>query len=373
MAAKKHKKKSSFRHGLNVYSSLLVFVGGIAVIILWLFLNRYQQGVNAEAAAKAAQDQQTAYELAVSRAPQQTFESFIASADAQTWADGWYAHNPSNYDDPAQILALMEERFSAPDLKYYKAHDYTDAAPRFAVHSGGEPLAYVTLSGSGLDWSVSDIDVLLEGGEEASLIVPEGYIVRCNGQVLDSSSAEAETRLYDMAEYADLIVDPIHWETYTVTGQLSKPVLTAEPPADRPISTAEDGSVFYILPDEEAAEYQERAEKFIYALLRYYMLGNVATRSNMWNALNHVTDGSQAYNLILASYDGVIWDTCYGNATYDAEAGDVRVLAANCLMVDVVYHAEGSTGGYRNEANGTYRVYFLDTGHGFGIYGLAYV
>lgn len=373
MAAKKRKKKSAFRRGLSIYSSLLVFIGGIAVIVLWLFLNRYQQGLDAENAAKAEREQQAAYALASSRAPQQVFESFVASADAQTWADGWYAHHPANYDDPAQVLALMEEHFSDPELKLFKARDYTDEKPRFAVQSGGETLAYVTLSGAGLDWSVSDVDVLLEGGEEASLLVPEGYTVRCNGQLLDSSSAEAETRLYDMEEYADLIVDPIHWETYTVTGQLSKPVLTAEPPADRPISTAEDGSVFYILPEEEAAEYQERAENFIYALLRYYMLGNINTRGNMNGALRHVTDGSQAYKLIAASYDGVIWDTCYGNATYDAEAGEVRVLAANCLMVDVVYHAEGSTGGYTNVADGTYRVYFLDTGRGYGIYGLYYV
>ena len=213
----------------------------------------------------------------------------------------------------------------------------------------------------------------LEGGEEASLLVPEGYTVRCNGQLVDSSSAEAETRLFDMEDYADLIVDPVHWETYTVRGQLSKPVLTAEAPADRLISTAEDGTVFYILPEDEAADYQERAENFIYSLLHYYMLGNVATRSNMWNALSHVMTDSQAYTLILNSYDGVTWDTCYGNATYSAEAGEVRILASNCLMVDVVYHAEGSAGQYTNVADGTYRVYFLDLGNGYGIFGLAYV
>ena len=373
MAAKKRKKKSKFRWGLHVYASLLVFVGGIAVIVLWLFLSRYQQGLDAEAAAQAARDEQAAYELAVSRAPQQAFENYVASADAQDWADSWYASHPANYDDPAQILALMDERFSDPDLKYWKTADSTDAQPRYVIKSGEETLATLTLSGSGLDWRVTDVQVELEGGEEASLLVPEGYTVRCNGQLVDSSSAEAETRLFDMEEYADLIVDPVHWETYTVRGQLSKPVLTAEAPADRPISTAEDGTVFYILPDEEAEAYQDRAESFIYALLYYYMMGNSNTRGHMWNALNHVTENSQAYKLILDSYDGVTWDTCYGNATYSAEAGEVRILASNCLMVDVAYHAEGSAGGYTNVADGTYRVYFLDTGRGYGIYGLAYV
>ncbi len=373
MAAKKRKKQSKFRFGLHIYSSLLVFVAGIALIVLWIFLSRYQQGVDAEAAAQAERDRQAAYELAVSRAPQKAFEDYVASADAQRWADSWYASNPANYDDPAQVLALMQERFSDPDLKYWKAEDSTDAHPSYIIKSGDETIAELTLSGSGLDWSVSDVKVELEGGEEASLLVPEGYAVYCNGQPVDSSSAEAETRLFDMEEYADLIVDPVHWETYTVRGQLTKPVLTAEAPADRPISTAEDGTVFYVLTGEEAEGYQQRAENFIYALLYYYMLGNSNTRGHMWNALNHVMPDSQAYQLILDSYDGVTWDTCYGNATYDAEAGEVRIIAGNCLMVDVSYHAEGSAAGYTNVADGTYRVYFLDKGNGYGIFGLAYV
>ena len=373
MAAKKRKKMSKFRFGLNVYSSLMVFVGGLALIVLWLFLNRYQQGVDAEAAAAAERERQAAYELAVSRAPQLAFENYVASADAQQWADNWYASHPANYDDPSQVLSLMEKRFSDPELKYWLADDSTQEHPRYLIKSGDETIAALTVSGSGLDWSVSDVQVELSGGEEASLLVPEGYTVRCNGLQVDSSSAEAETRLFDMEDYADLIEDPMHWETYTVRGQLSKPVLTAEAPADRPISTADDGTVFYVLTGEEAEAYQKRAENFIYALLRYYMLGNYNTRGNMGSALDHVMTDSQAYQLILDSYDGVTWDTCYGNTSYDAKAGEVRILAANCMMVDVAYHAEGSAGQYTNVADGNYRVYFLDRGNGFGIFGLFYV
>ena len=314
-----------------------------------------------------------AYELAVSRAPQKAIEDYVAGADAQTWADSWYATHPANYDDPAQVLALMQERFSDPALTYWQAEDSTVEQPRYVIKSDDETIAELTLSGSGLDWAVTDVKVNLEGGEEASLLVPEGYTVRCNGLVVDSSSAEAETRLFDMEDYADLIVDPIHWETYTVRGQLSKPVMTAEAPEGRPTSTAEDGTVFYVLTGEEEETYQKRAERFIYALLFYYMMGNSNTRSHMWSALDHVMTDSQAYQLILDSYDGVTWDTCYGNSTYDAKAGEVRIIAANCLMVDVAYHAEGSAGAYTNVADGTYRVYFLDRGYGFGIFGLAYV
>ena len=198
MAAKKHKKQSRFRFGLHVYSSLLVFVAGVLLIVLWIFLSRYQQGVDAEAAAQAERERQAAYELAVSRAPQQAFEDYMASADAQQWADSWYASHPANYDDPAQVLALMEERFSDPELKYWKAEDSTESSPRYVVKSGDETIAELTLAGSGLDWSVTDVKVDLEGGEEASLLVPEGYAVFCNGIPVDSSSAEAARKKVSM-------------------------------------------------------------------------------------------------------------------------------------------------------------------------------
>lgn len=372
MAGKKRAKSSKFLLGLNIYSSLLLFVAGIALVVLWIFLSRYQQELDTAAAEEAAREAKAAYELAVSRAPQLAFEDYVAAADAQTWTDSWYAANPDNYDDPEQIRALMEERFSDPELEYWKAPDYSDESPRYVIKKGGEDLAYLTLSGSGLDWSVTETEVLLEGGEESSVVVPEGCTVLCNGREV-KPSAEAEPRLFDMEAYSDLIVDPVRWEGYTVVGKLSKPILKVEAPAGRKVSTAQDGTMFYVLSDDEAQEYQNRAERFIYALLFYYMNGNYNTSNNMWGALNHVASNSQAFKLIRDSYDGVIWDTYYPYVSYSTEAGEVRVLASNCLMVDVAYHTEGTYGEYTNVADGTYRVYFLDQGYGYGIYCLAYV
>ena len=361
-----------FWHGMHVYASLVVFFVGVALIVLWVWLPGFQSRYEAEEAEKQRQDDLVAYDKALERAPQLAFEDFMAKADAQTWTDAWTAKNPLNYDDPAQIRELLDERFSDPELRCWLAQDYSAEHPRYVVRTEDEVLAYVTLSGSGLDWTVSDVDVVLESGEETSILVPEGYTVRCNGQILDSSSAEAETRLLDMEDYADLIRDPVHWETYTVTGRMSRPVLSYEEPEDRLTVTDEYGNVFYTLSEEESLEYRTRAQDFVRAVLVYYMMGNYNTRSYMYSALGYVMQNSQAYNLIRDSYDGVTWDTCYGNATFDVNAGDVYVLAGNCLMVEVAYYTEGSVGEYRNVAEGTYRVYFLDNGDGYGIYGLFY-
>ena len=297
----------------------------------------------------------------------------MKQADGSFWAEQWLSTHPESFDEPDKVAAYLGELFDPQEIRCWKAPDYVNSSPRYVIKRDGQDLAFVTLAGSGLDWSVSRIDLLLEGNQEASLLVPEGYAVFCNGHPLDESYRTQETRFYDMETYADKMVDPMHWDTYTVSGQFFEPLLTAEAPAGRPTDTDADGNVFYILPPEEAQPLQKRAENFIYALLYYYMLGNEGTAGNMWNALDHVADGSQAYNLIRDSYIGVIWDASYANATYDAKAAEVRILASNCVMVDVRYHAEGTLWEYTNVADGTYRVYFLDVGRGYQIYGLAYV
>ena len=105
MAAKRRRFRSRFSRGLYTYVTIFFFVVGFALIGLWLSLNRYQQDLDAEAAEAARAQEQADYEKAASRAPQLAFEDYVAHADAQTWADNWYATHPANYDDPAQVLA----------------------------------------------------------------------------------------------------------------------------------------------------------------------------------------------------------------------------------------------------------------------------
>lgn len=372
MAAKARRKRSGFQIGLRVYSAVLVFLFGLALVVLWVFLSRYQQDLDEAAALEAQRQQQAAYELSVSRAPQLALEDFLAAADAQTWFDAWCAEHDTEYENEAELYQLIGDRFADPSLAWFKAADHSPEQPRYVLKSGVETLASLTLSGGELDWTVSELHVFLEGTKSASLTVPEGYAVTCNGLPLESSG-EAEMHLYDMEDYADKLISPVRYLSYSVEGLLTEPVLKAEAPEGRQIEPDDQGTLFYILPEGEASLYQNRAESFVYDLLRYYMLGNNGTWGNMWTALDHVMNDSQAFRLIRDSYDGVTWDTCYNNRSYSAQAGSVRILADNCMMVDVVYHAEGEAEGHVNIADGTYRVYFLDLGSGYGIFGLAYV
>ena len=369
--ARKKTRGSRFRHGLHVYLSLLCFVAALLLIVLWVYLSRYQVELNRQNEEQARLEAVAAYDLAVSRAPQLAFEDFLRESDGVYWAQQWFATHPESYDDEGRVQQYFDELLDSETLRAYKDGSYAEGKPVYLLKNGMTAIARIALSGAGMDWTVSGVDLLLEGGESAELSVPNGFRVYCNGTLLPAG-ADAGTKLYDMASYESLLINPVAWQSYRVEGQLFEPVMTAEPPEGSEVVKLEDGSVFYTLNEEESASYQQRAEVFVHDLLRYYMMGNINTNGNMQKARSHVEPGSPAYIMITDTYAGVIWDTSYGNTNYQIEPGPACRLADNCLLVDVSYHAEGWAGGHTNVADGVYRVYFLDHGNGYQIYVLTY-
>ena len=146
------------------YVILFICIAVIIILLDVIFLTSPDRKLSETENRNLQQAPELTFSSAANGRFETAFENYVASADAQDWADSWYASHPANYDDPAQILALMDERFSDPDLKYWKTADSTDAQPRYVIKSGEETLATLTLSGSGLDWRVTDVQVELEGG-----------------------------------------------------------------------------------------------------------------------------------------------------------------------------------------------------------------
>ena len=371
MAKKSKKKNSLFRRGLHLYLSLLCFVAALLLIVLWVYLSRYQSELDRQKEEQARREAAAAYELAVYRAPQNAFVDFLEKTDGAYWTAQWFAAHPESLDDESRVQQYFDDWLGGSSLQSFKDASYAEQTPVYLLKNDAVAVARVTLEGAGLDWTVSRVELLLEGSEAAELSVPDGFTVYCNGKAL-TDGEETGAKLFDMESYASQLRAPASWKNYRVEKQLFEPVLTAEPPAGREVQSLDDGTMFYSLGSEEAVRYQERAENFIYDLLRYYMLGNAGTRGNMERARNHVAENSPAYTMISETYEGVIWDTCYSNASYEVEAGPVFCLAENCLFVEVKYHAEGSAGSYTNVADGVYRIYYLDRGYGYQIYVLAY-
>ena len=374
MSRKKNKKSSSrFKRGLTVYLILLTLLFAAALFVLWRFLEGYQSKVEQENTAETEKKAQEIYNRDVHEAPQLAFQDYVASLDTEFWVNKWYEANPQSLDDRQKMTELMEELFHGEGFGCFKAEGFTQEAPVYVLRNGDTRLATVTMKGSALEWSADETTLLLTGNESASLEAPSGCTVYCNGTVLDESYRTEEHSYFDFEELRDQMVNPIEWATYTVSGQYFPPELNAEAPADRTIYTTEDGITGYVLSADAAQEYQRKGEEFAKILLYYYYQGGNNTWNNMAAARALVEPNSPAYTLINESANGVYWDTAYPNATYEATAQQVIIWADNCMSMDVVYHAEGTASGYTNVSDGTYRLYFMDTGNGFGICGLSYV
>ena len=128
----------------------------------------------------------------------------------------------------------------------------------------------------------------------------------------------------------------------------------------------------------EAADYDYQTEALsaLTGMAHYYFAKAIDVRGsnpygNAYNVKLLAIPNSQVCKLMDSAAEGVSWNTPYPNYTHTVEAGNAIRWAENCVSVDVKYHAEGTAENYTNVEDGTYRIYFLDQGTGFGIYGLA--
>ena len=89
----------------------------------------------------------------------------------------------------------------------------------------------------------------------------------------------------------------------------------------------------------------------------------VGVVGELYAALAHLTPGYQAYKDLQDTYNGVVWNTAYGNIdTSRTTAGDVVIWADNCYSVDVTYDANCTLNGQQIDyADATMRIYFLRT------------
>ena len=366
------KTKNHFKRGLTIYLLVLSLILGGVLAFLWVFLDKYQAQQDSLALEAAQLAEQQAHDKAVYQAPQRCFEAFMEGADAEYWTGEWFTSHPSSLDVKERVKQEFSQLFCGEGTVCYKAADFDQAHPVYVVKNGDQLLASVRMEGQELDWSVKEVNLELVAREGASIEVPTGCTVYCNGTKLNPADAADAHTYFDMEELKDSLQNPVLWSTYKVDGLLFPPELTAESPADKTLVTDEAGNMRYVLSADAAAQYQKQGEDMIKTLLFYYMQGGNNTAGNMYAVLSLLVNGSQAYRLVTDSYNGVTWDASYPNATYEATAGDVVIWADNCMSMDVKYHAEGTSGGYTNVADGTYVLYFVNNGNGYGICGLTY-
>lgn len=370
---KNRKKKGGFRKGLLTYVLVVAVIFLAALIVLWVALARFQKNKDAEKAAEAEQNaivlQEKQHAEAVRQAPQRAFEAWLASYTADDWTNLWYEKRPENIDGRDRVRAYMEERFGSDSVQAFRSLDYTDEAPAYVLKDGDEALARVTLSGSDVNWAVSDVELELEGTKSASVEVAVGSKVFCNGTELGSEYAGEPQNNFSYEPLKDKLINPVSWTTYTVDGLLIEPELTAEPPAGCSVTKTAEGDFMLCLDGADAEKYTTRAVSFVKAYLTYYMNGYNGTWGNLYAALAYLTPGTQAYTDLQDTYNGVVWNTAYGNIDVsNTTASGVVIWADNCYSVDVTYDANCTHNGQAIDyADATMRIYFLQTDAGFVI------
>lgn len=193
---KNRKKKGGFRKGLLTYVLVVAVIFLAALIVLWVALARFQKNKDAEKAAEAEQNaivrRKSSMPEAVRQAPQRAFEAWLASYTADDWTNLWYEKRPENIDGRDRVRAYMEERFGSGSVQAFRSLDYTDEAPAYVLKDGDETLARVTLSGSDVNWAVSDVELELEGTKSASVEVAVG--ARCSATAPSSAASTPENR-----------------------------------------------------------------------------------------------------------------------------------------------------------------------------------
>ena len=372
-AVPEKKNQGGFRKGLLTYVLVVAVVFLAALIVLWIALARFQKNKDAENAAEAEQNaivlQEKQHAEAVRQAPQRAFEAWLASYTADDWTNLWYEKRPENIDGRDRVHAYMEERFGSGSVQAFRSLDYTDEAPAYVLKDGDEALAKITLTGSDVNWTVSDVELELEGTKSASVEVAVGSKVFCNGTELGSEYAGDTQSSFAYEPLKDKLINPVSWTTYTVDGLLIEPELTVEPPEGCSVTKTAEGDFLLCLDGAEAEQYTTRAVSFVKAYLNYYMNGYNGTWGNLYAALAYLTPGTQAYTDLQDTYNGVVWNTAYGNIdTSDTTASGVVIWADNCYSVDVTYDANCTHNGQAIDyADATMRIYFLQTDAGFVI------
>ena len=366
-AAPRPKKSRWFWIALALYAVILLAVSAYLQRSLWRFLENSQAEMDRQAAEQAAQAAQQAYEKAVRRAPQLAFEDWRSGLTAAYWTDLWYAKAPSDLDEREAVQEFMAERFAPDAIAAYKAAGYTDETPVYVLKNGEDSLARVTLAGSELDWSVSQVELLIEGSWSASVTAPDRCHVYCNGRKLGGEYTEPAGSRFRYEPLEDRLEGAVTWVSYRVEGLLLEPELTVEPPEGCRLIRTEEGD--YLLGLADAGAYTDTAVEFVRAYLYYYMSGWDKTQENLDSVLSYLTPGTQAYHDLSVTYDGMVWSTSFQSIdTSKTAAGDVFVWADNCFSVDVAYDADCKWAGkHMDYADATMRIYFLKTAKGYKI------
>ena len=229
-------RRGRFWRAYLIYVLVLLLISLGVLAYLWHFLADYQQRVDLEAENAERlrlEEEQATAEL---RAPQKALEEFLASADADYWTSRWFLLHPEDPEPWSAAEAVIQGLMDRPDFGAYKDLAYTPEAPVYLLKNDDLDFARIRLTGSGMQWSVSETELLLEGGGSARVETVASAAVFWGETEMPP---EGEPYSHFPLGKDDRLEEPVLYKTVSVSGTLAQPELRVEPPPGRELAEAE--------------------------------------------------------------------------------------------------------------------------------------
>ncbi len=359
------------RRGLRVawflyLAALLITAAGV-LYLLWGRLAAYQADIDAEKARTSAQKLEE-------QAPQIAFEEYMRTKGAIWWSEQFMEARKRDssilLDTPKQVREYFEQLLSVNEVHYFKEDTWQPEHPVYRARIGDTSIyADVFLTGAGLSWEVTDVDIRAVGTCGGEIEAPDGASVFCGRTKLtEEYRLPDEISHFPFSEYETALVNPVHWYIWQVSGLLCEPMLQV---SGSGVWSAQDGCTIIRLSGEDAATLMERTDAFLRAYLNYVMSGKSSTDAHLSECLSLVKNGSTAHKILTESRSSTAASMSYSNLEIELVSADKPIRwADNCSSADIVYHAYARLGGERKDysvEDQRLRVLFLDQGAGWEI------
>ena len=354
------KVNAGFFKGLRIYVGIALILNFVVIGALWMSLSKYQARLNGNVGedkvglvedVNSDSDNSDDTELAI----QQGFLDYANELGLDDWVKIYYVNHPERFDKEDDVKSFINDRILGSDYSFYKSADYTLDAPIYVMASDSEVLATFYMVKAGDGYSVGDVELNINGENEATISAPESCMITINGAAIDEPSENViiENGADIFSDYASELTNKARLKSYVITGLISDENELVATDAQR----AADGNYFEVISDENKAD---KALAFVKALLHYYAMGKEETDANMGAVLGLVASGSKASEIIAASNSGVIWRIPDHAVSYSFEVSPVYKLADNSCFVDVTYKVENAGSVYDDLSDGIYRVFYLN-------------
>ena len=353
------KKKISFWKGYGIFLIVLFLLVIAALIAFWFVLKNFQKDFNVEEKNEWLESQKA-------------FEAYIDKMSYGSWTDLWFESNPESLDSRGDVLASMEQMLSS-GISFARAKNYTDEAPVYVVENEEGSIAEFSLAkdDSGT-WQVISAKMRQEGKESAQILAPTGAAVSCNGVELDDSYCVSSVSAFQFDnEYGSELRNPVLVQTWEVTGQSGKPVLTVQAPSGTEIID-DNGNPVLSVSVSEHKEIKDIARNFFDAFFKYGMYGYYEVQANADAAAKLCRKDSQAYNYVYTTQNAFQNAPCWSSYVFNELTESPMIKwADNAYTIDFVYDAEATyRGNEKNYVSGDYRILVMDLGDGFEVCGI---